>query len=512
MSKAQTPCLLIILDGWGINPKSQGNAVLSARTPHLEALFAEYPHTQLLCAGEAVGLPEGFMGNSEVGHLNIGSGRIVYQELLKINLAIKDGSFFNNHTFSNLLASVQSRSSTLHLIGLVSDGGVHSHIEHLKSLVEMACERGTRVCIHVILDGRDTPPDSGKGYIADLQEFLATYDTATIATICGRYYAMDRDTRWDRTKKAYDLYTLGQGLNEADPVTAVQNAYNRGETDEFVTPIVIRHQGNHPAQTITDGDGIIFFNFRADRVRQIVRAMTDSKFSNFNREKLPQLCDLVCLTSYDDSFDLPVAFPPRHLNNTLGEVISLQGYSQLRLAETEKYAHVTYFFNGGREEPFDGEERQLIASPREVATYDKKPEMSAPEVTDKLIAQIRRQQHDLLVVNYANLDMVGHTGLFEAAVSACEIVDQCVGKVVQEFTSHGGVAILIADHGNAEQMENDKGGPYTAHTLNPVPLILVDKSRQSICLSPGKLGDVAPTILKIMGIKQPPEMTGKPLF
>ncbi len=512
MPKAHTPCMLVILDGWGINPEERGNAVRAAHTPHLDKLFASCPYSQLSCSGEAVGLPAGFIGNSEVGHLNIGAGRIVYQDLMKINIAIKDGSFFNNKTFLNLMDAVRGRDATLHLMGLVSDGGVHSHLDHLKALVEMACERGVPVRIHAILDGRDTPPDSGKTYIADLQAFLASYEIASIATICGRFYAMDRDTRWDRTQKAYDLYTLGEGRSETDPLQAVENAYVRGETDEFVTPVVITEDTKAFSPKISDNDGVIFFNFRADRARQIIRALTEKRFSEFSRRRFPALCSLVCMTLYDASFSLPVAFPPKELQQTLGEVISDRGYSQLRIAETEKYAHVTYFFNGGEEPPFAGEDRMLIPSPRDVATYDEKPEMSAAEVAEKLVAQIERSYYDLIVVNFANMDMVGHTGIFPAAVTACETVDACVGRILPPFIRQGGVAFILADHGNSEQMEDEKGHPHTAHTLNPVPFILVNSNTSLKSVLNGKLGDVAPTVLAVMGLPQPPQMTGSSLI
>jgi len=503
--------MLMILDGWGINPSLEGNAVLAADTPNLDGLFSAYSHTRLLCSGEAVGLPEGYMGNSEVGHLNIGAGRVVYQDLMRINLSIRDGSFFNNRIFASVMDSVKARKAALHLMGLVSDGGVHSHIDHLQALVEMAAEKQIPVFIHAILDGRDTPPDSGKAYLLKLQNFLASFKRARIATVCGRYFAMDRDTRWDRTEKAYRLYTRGEGVAETNPVVAVQNAYLRGETDEFVAPVVICDQAGSPTGLFSENDGLIFFNFRSDRARQIIRAFSEKNFTAFSRKTRPELCDIVCMTEYDKTMNLPVAFPPTYLTHTLGEALSLLNYSQLRIAETEKYAHVTYFFNGGIETPFKNEERILIPSPRDIATYDKKPEMSAEQVTEALLEQIRLKKHDLIVVNFANLDMVGHTGVFEAAVSACETIDRFVGKVIREFIAHGGVALVTADHGNAEQMLDENGAPHTAHTLNPVPLILVDDKRRKIDMPKGKLGDIAPTILKIMGLVPPAEMTGTSL-
>lgn len=512
MLKSKRPCLLMILDGWGIAPASEGNAVTAARTPNLDRLFAEYSHTELLCSGEAVGLPLGYMGNSEVGHLNIGAGRVVYQDLMRINLSIKDGSFFNNRVFASVMDSVKARHAALHLMGLVSDGGVHSHLDHLQALVELAAEKKVPVFIHAILDGRDTPPDSGKTYILKLEKFLSSFKQARIATLCGRYFAMDRDTRWDRTEKAYRLYTRGEGLAEKDPVTGMQNAYDRGETDEFIAPVIICDKPGAPTGVFSENDGVIFFNFRSDRARQIIRAFSDKNFTQFSRDPVPKLCDIVCMTEYDKTLALPAAFPPVFLTHTLGETLSLLNYSQLRIAETEKYAHVTYFFNGGMETPFNREERILIPSPRDVATYDKKPEMSAAGITEALVQQIRLKKHDLIVVNFANLDMVGHTGIFEAAVSACETVDRCVGTVLREFTAHDGIALVTADHGNAEQMLDENGSPHTAHTVNRVPLILVDDNRKNIGIQKGKLGDIAPTILNLMGLVPPAEMTGTSLI
>ncbi|MEW6077549.1 MAG: 2,3-bisphosphoglycerate-independent phosphoglycerate mutase [Thermodesulfobacteriota bacterium] len=512
MLKTKRPLMLMILDGWGINPSREGNAIAAARTPNLDRLFSEYAHTQLLCSGEAVGLPEGYMGNSEVGHLNLGAGRVVYQDLMRINLSIRDGSFFNNRVFGSLMDSIKARNTSLHLMGLLSDGGVHSHVDHLQALVKMAAARKIPVLIHAILDGRDTPPDSGKTYLANLQEFLASFPQARIATICGRFYAMDRDTRWDRTEKAFRLYTTGEGIVESDPVTAIANAYNRGETDEFVVPVTIPGASSSPAGVLAEKDGLIFFNFRSDRARQIVRAFTEKEFSGFSRAVIPRLCDLVCMTQYDKTMALPVAFPPVYLTHTLGETMAHLNYAQLRIAETEKYAHVTYFFNGGVETPFAGEERVLIPSPRDVATYDLKPEMSAAAVAGALVEQIRQDKHDLIVVNFANLDMVGHTGVFEAAVTACEEVDRCVGMVMSEFSAKNGIALITADHGNAEQMMDENGAPHTAHTVNPVPLILVDDSRKKAVLRKGRLGDIAPTILSLMDLAKPAEMTGASLI
>jgi 2,3-bisphosphoglycerate-independent phosphoglycerate mutase len=507
------PCVLIILDGWGINHPGPANAVSVARMPFLNKLKSENSETQLLCSGEAVGLPKGIMGNSEVGHLNIGAGRIVYQGLLRIDMAIKDGSFFENEAFVNVMEKVKHNGSALHLMGLVSDAGVHSQLAHLKALLDLAGKKGlSKVFVHGILDGRDTPPDSGVGYVGELQKYLESTQNGRIASICGRYYAMDRDTRWDRTQQAYRLYTLGEGVKETDPVAAVKNAYARGETDEFVKPVVLVDRSGNPIKTVSDQDGIIFFNFRPDRARQITRAFTQPAFDFFKREKTPQLTDFVCMAMYDEKFTLPIAFGPVHLKKILGEVISESGLNQLRIAETEKYAHVTYFFNGGEEKAFPNEDRVLVPSPREVPTYDKKPQMSAYEVADKAAALIESGKYHLVVMNFANLDMVGHTGIMEAAVKACEAVDQCVEKVATAALIKGYAVLVTADHGNAEQMKEANGHVHTAHTLNPVPLVLVGHEDKNVSLQPGVLGDIAPTILDIMGIEKPKEMTGKSLI
>ena len=502
----------MILDGWGINPEKKDNAVAQARTPGLDGLKDQYPHTRLLCSGEAVGLPPGIMGNSEVGHMNIGAGRVVYQDLLRINRAIEEGTFFENTALTAVMDKVAAADSALHLVGLVSDGGVHSQLTHLTALLDMACRRGlSRVYVHAIMDGRDTPPESGAGYLQALQDHIRDIKCGVIATVCGRFYAMDRDTRWDRVEQAYRLYTGGRGRSEKNPVKAVENAYARGETDEFVRPVVITDDNNTPLASIRDNDGLIFFNFRADRAREITRAFMEDKFEGFRRENRPRLCDFVCMTMYDESFSLPVAFGPVHLDNILGEVLSRAGLRQLRIAETEKYAHVTYFFNGGEERSFPNEDRCLIPSPRTINTYDQKPEMSAYEVADELVDRIDSGRYDFIVVNFANMDMVGHTGILEAAIRACEAVDACVAKVVARIRDRGGAAIIIADHGNSEQMADRDGNPHTAHTLNPVPLILVDDSRRTARLQPGRLCDVAPTILAVMGMDQPAEMTGRSL-
>ena len=502
------PCILMILDGWGINPASKNNAVKTAKTPVLDRLTAEYPDSSLSCSGESVGLPAGIMGNSEVGHLNIGAGRKVYQTLLKIDRSIQDSSFFENDQLRSVMTKTIENDSALHLMGLVSNGGVHSQLKHLMALIDMAVNKGVKnIHIHAILDGRDTPPDSGINYIKELQDYIKDKPGVAIATICGRFYAMDRDTRWERTKKAYKLYTEGDGVKEIDPVTAVKNAYARNEKDEFVLPVILNDQG-----IIKDHDGFIFFNFRADRARQITRAFTRKDFNEFSRANVPSFCDYVCMSLYDGTFNLPVAFGPTIPEDILGEVLSNKGLKQLRIAETEKYAHVTYFFNGGNETPFDGEERVLIESPRDVATYDEKPEMSAFEVTEQLTSILAEKHHDLIVINFANMDMVGHTGILNAAVTAVETVDTCVGKVIEAFKNRDGAVLITADHGNSETMVDDKGGAHTAHTLNRVPIILVDDDLKNKTLKKGCLGDIAPTVLEIMGVAQPEKMPGSSLL
>ena len=506
-------CMLIILDGWGIEPGGNSNAVTLADTHHLDNLARAYPQTQLLCSGESVGLPQGIMGNSEVGHLNIGAGRIVFQDLLRIDQAIQDRSFFENPTLRAIMANVLDSGSTLHLMGLVSDGGVHSHLTHLKALLDMARDKGlTKVCIHAIMDGRDTPPDGGIGYLEQLQGHINNHRFGRIATICGRFYAMDRDKRWERIEEAYRLYTQGDGTRATDPIKAIKGAYERGETDEFIRPIVIAGADNEPHGTIQNGDGVIFFNFRADRAREITRALTERDFKGFERSTFPILSDYVCMTMYDEVFTLPIAFAPVHLDRILGEILSHHKLRQLRIAETEKYAHVTYFFNGGEEEPFPLEDRCLIPSPRDVTTYDQKPAMSALEVTAEVLKRIESQSYDFIVLNFANMDMVGHTGVLAAAIKACETVDHCIGQITSAVADQGGVVLVTADHGNSEKMKDPNGKPHTAHTLNPVPLILVDDTRKDIQLRQGILADIAPTILELMAISQPPEMTGRSLL
>ncbi|MBF0211155.1 MAG: 2,3-bisphosphoglycerate-independent phosphoglycerate mutase [Desulfamplus sp.] len=499
---------LLILDGWGVNPNRDNNAVALAHTPFLDMLEKNYPNSRLLCSGRAVGLPDGVMGNSEVGHTNIGAGRVVFQDLVRINLAIEDKSFFSTPELVDLMQVVKQKKSSLHLMGLLSDGSVHSHIEHLFALIDMALKfEINNIFIHAILDGRDTPPQSGIQYLTWLTKYLET-KKATIATICGRFYAMDRDTRWDRVQNAYELYTDGVGLNRAYPLEAIKEAYDAGQTDEFVKPILTA--GNDGI--VKDEDAIIFFNFRSDRAREITRAFTEENFTGFNRKTFPKLSRFLCMTQYDESFLLPVIFKPQHLNNILGEIVSREGFAQLRIAETEKYAHVTYFFNGGDEKVFPLEERILIPSPRDVKTYDQKPEMSAHAVAKAACKRIEEGDLRLMVLNFANMDMVGHTGNLDAAIKACSTVDECVKQVVEAVFKTGGTVMVTADHGNAEEMRDKDGNPHTAHTLNPVKFIVAGDKYRNIILKDGVLGDIAPTILKIMGIDQPKEMTGKPLF
>ncbi len=506
-------CMLMILDGWGIEDQCDGNAVSLASTPTLDRLGAEYPTTRLVCSGEAVGLPAGIMGNSEVGHLNIGAGRIVYQDLLRIDRAIEDGSFFENDVLRSAMDAVQQRGSTLHFMGLVSDGGVHSQLTHLLALLDLARDSGVpRACVHAIMDGRDTSPTGGEAYLSRVQDHIAANGYGQVASICGRYYAMDRDRRWERIESAYRLYTEGEGTPASDPVDAIREAYQRGETDEFIKPIALTDAAGNPAAVIRDGDAVIFFNFRADRAREMTTALTASDFSGFDRQHRPALAAYATMTLYDETFTLPVAFPPIHLDGILGEVVSRRDIPQLRIAETEKYAHVTYFFNGGEETPFPGEDRVLIPSPRDVATYDQKPEMSAIAVTDTVVERLRSNTYGMVILNFANMDMVGHTGVIPAAVKACETVDRCVARIVEEVRRLDGALIITADHGNAEKMIDTDGKPHTAHTLNPVRLILVDDHRKDTRLKEGKLGDIAPTMLEIMGIEKSEQMTGTSLL
>lgn len=511
MSRLQSPIALVILDGWGIgSPTDPNNAVARAKTPHLTLLSELYPVTALTCSGEAVGLPEGQMGNSEVGHLNMGAGRIVYQELTRISKEIRNGDFFSNEVLSQTMDQVAREGSSLHLMGLLSDGGVHSHITHLYALLQMARQhKVASVYIHVFLDGRDVPPASALEYIDSLEQQISEIGLGKIATVAGRYYAMDRDKRWDRQEKAYAAMVYGEGSTSPSAAKAVQAAYERGETDEFVLPTVIGEPGEG---RLRSGDGVIFFNFRPDRARQLTRSFVDREFAGFERKRGCFPLHFACMTQYDETIDASVAYAPQYLGHTLGELFAGQGLTQLRIAETEKYAHVTFFFNGGDEKPFDGEERVLIPSPK-VATYDLKPDMSAIEVTDRVITEIQSGKYDLIVLNYANCDMVGHTGLLDAAIKAVEAVDGCVGRMVEAMRDRGGITCLTADHGNAEMMlDVVSGDPFTAHTTNPVPFLLVSEKHRGARLRQGTLADIAPTILELAEIKQPAEMTGKSLL
>jgi 2,3-bisphosphoglycerate-independent phosphoglycerate mutase len=506
------PLLLMILDGWGINPNRENNAIALTDPPVMGRLLRGYPSTELTASGMAVGLPEGQMGNSEVGHLNIGAGRIVYQELTRISKAIRDESFFRNPVLLDCMARTRASGGRLHLAGLLSDGGVHSHNTHLYALLELARREGIgEVFVHCFLDGRDTPPRSASGYLAALEEEMRRLGIGRIASIMGRYYAMDRDNRWNRVERAYRALVSGEGKRSASAGCAIAESYAEGITDEFVLPVILT-DGEIPVGTLRDGDGFVFFNFRSDRAREITRALTEQEFSGFPRSVRPNLASFVCMTEYDETFHLPVAFGPEELKNILGEVVSRAGLRQLRIAETEKYAHVTFFFNGGNEIPFPGEDRVLIPSPKEVATYDLKPEMSAYGVADELIARINADIYDFIVLNFANADMVGHTGVLEAAMKAIAAVDVCVGRVVDEVLSRGGILLITADHGNAETMVDESGNPHTAHTCNPVPFLLVDDSRKKTRLRPGILADIAPTVLELLGIPQPEEMTGASLL
>jgi len=500
------PIAIIIMDGFGISPTQEGNAIAHARKPNLERLWKEYPTTTLKASGLAVGLPRGQMGNSEVGHLNLGGGRIVYQDLTRISLAVEKGTFASNPVLHEAMNLARKRDSKLHMIGLLSDGGVHSHITHLYALLEMARSMDlSRVFVHAILDGRDVPPRSALGYFRDLEEKFSQIGTGSTATVSGRYYTMDRDRRWERVEKAYRCLVYGEGLRAESAEEAVRKGYDRGENDEFIMPTVVDERG-----MVDDGDSIIFFNFRPDRAREITRAFVGKDFQEFATK--PIRVHYTCMTQYDATLNAPVAFPAENLTDTLGEVVSRAGLKQLRIAETEKYAHVTYFFNGGKEEVNPGEDRVLIPSPK-VATYDLQPQMSAYEVRDELLARLDSGRYDLVVLNFANPDMVGHTGIYEAAVRAVEVVDGCVGEIVNRILSLGGAVLLTADHGNAEKMrDSDTGQPHTAHTTNPVPFTLITSDRKSYSLrEDGILADVAPTALELMHIPQPEAMTGRTL-
>ncbi len=508
-----SPVVLIILDGWGYREKTDGNAIAVGNTPVLDSLWTAYPSTLIQASGKAVGLPEGQMGNSEVGHLNIGAGRVVPQELVRISDAVEEGTIQQNQALVQVCQDVCQRQSKLHLIGLSSEGGVHSHLNHLFGLLDVAKANGvTEICIHAITDGRDTNPKDGIVSIQKIQRYIDQVGVGRIVTICGRYYGMDRDKRWDRVEKAYQVLTTNTTEPERSAEEVIQGFYAEGVTDEFILPTRIAPGAVEP------GDGVIFFNFRPDRARQLTQVFVDPDFTGFERELIQPLT-FATFTQYDPSFAVLVAFKPQNLDKILGQVIAENGLKQLRTAETEKYAHVTYFFNGGLEQPFEGEDRELVPSPS-VATYDLKPEMSADAVTDLAIAAIEKGIYSLIVMNYANPDMVGHTGMIDAAVTAVETVDRCIGELLQSISQAGGTAIIIADHGNAEYMKDEKGNPWTAHTTNPVPFILVEGEKRKIpghgtevpLRSDGCLADIAPTILQILNLPQPPEMTGQSMI
>jgi 2,3-bisphosphoglycerate-independent phosphoglycerate mutase len=508
----EPPVILLILDGFGINPRKEGNAIANASMPNMDALRRGYATSSISVSGLDVGLPDGQMGNSEVGHMILGAGRIVYQDLTLIHKDIDEGTFFHNEVLLSALRVTKEKKSRLHLLGLLGDGGVHSHQRHMEALIEMARrERVEPIYLHLFLDGRDTPPNSAEQFVLALNEKLKAYPEVRIATVSGRYYAMDRDKRWDRTEKAYVCLTEGIGNRADSALSAIRDSYQQKVTDEFVLPTVIA--SSFPEGLIRDGDGVIFFNFRADRARQLTRALIEEDFDEFPRKRRLALSSYTTLTQYDEAFRVPAAYRPRELREILGQVASQAGIRQLRIAETEKYAHVTYFFNGGEENKFPGEERILIPSPKDVRTYDLKPEMSAGQVTEALVKQLREQEIGLVIANYANADMVGHTGNFEAAVRACEVIDECIGKVVDAALSKKGRVIITADHGNIEQLiDYDTGMPHTAHTTNLVPVILVDEEHKKCRLNTGTAIDIAPTLLHLLGIPQPKEMTGHSLI
>jgi len=503
---SKKPVALLIMDGYGLTETVKGNAIKAAKTPNLDRFFADYPNTVLNASGLAVGLPDGQMGNSEVGHTNIGAGRVVYQMLVKISKDIEDGVFFSNKALLDAMENCKKNNSALHLFGLLSDGGVHSHIDHLVGIVDMARKNDVdKVYVHAFLDGRDVSPTSGAGFMEQLQGELTRIGVGKVASVMGRYYAMDRDFAWDRVEKAYNAMVLGEGVEESDPVEAIKKSYDNGVTDEFVVPTVISG-----AERIKENDSIVCFNFRPDRARQITRTFADPDFDGFERKKGYFKNTFVCMAQYDALMpNVSVAYPPEELTMTFGEYVSKKGLTQLRIAETQKYAHVTFFFNGGEETQFEGEERILIQSP-DVPTFDLKPEMSAYEVTDAVEKAIDEDKFDVIILNYANCDMVGHTGIFDAAVKAVEAVDECVGRVVDKILEHGGKVLITADHGNADCLENADGDVFTAHTTNPVPLIVIGEG--DIELSHGRLGDLTPTMLDMMGLDKPEEMTGVSLI
>ncbi|MCA6451727.1 MAG: 2,3-bisphosphoglycerate-independent phosphoglycerate mutase [Chitinophagaceae bacterium] len=501
--------ILVIMDGWGLGKVKSADAIQNANVPFVSSLYGKYPNTTLVTCGEEVGLPDGQMGNSEVGHLNLGAGRIVYQELQRINVAIRTGEFAENRQLLGSIRFAKENGKPLHLLGLVSDGGVHSHLNHIKAICDVCKKEGLQeVYIHAFTDGRDTDPKSGLGFVTELQQHLNN-SVGKIASVSGRYYAMDRDKRWERVKLAYDCLVKGEGPKATDALAAIERSYAADITDEFIKPTVIVDEAQQPLATIKDGDAVICFNFRTDRCREITEVLTQSDNPEFGMEKL--ILHYTTMTMYDQKFqNVHVIFENDNLSNTLGEVLAVHGKKQIRIAETEKYPHVTFFFSGGREEPFAGESRIMVPSPK-VATYDLQPEMSAVEITDKLVPEIEKESADFICLNYANTDMVGHTGVFSAAVIAAETVDACVNRVVTAGLEHGYTIFLTADHGNADYLVNEDGSPNTAHTLNPVPFFIIDKEWKGQ-LKTGKLGDLAPTILTVMGLPVPKEMTGNILI
>ncbi|MCG7925258.1 MAG: 2,3-bisphosphoglycerate-independent phosphoglycerate mutase [Candidatus Thiodiazotropha taylori] len=512
MSDRPKPVVLTILDGWGYSEDTEVNAITEARTPVWDRLWREHPHTLITTTGAAVGLPGGQMGNSEVGHLNLGAGRVVYQEFTRVSRSIRTGSFFTNQTLTAAVDKAAESGKTVHLLGLLSPGGVHSHEEHIHAMARLAVDRGAKqVYFHAFLDGRDTPPKSAEASLVALNEVFESLGVGRIASLIGRYYAMDRDNRWERVEQAYNLLVDGKAEYQVeDAISGLHDAYQRGETDEFVASTSVTPAGASPAR-VEDGDVMLFLNYRADRARQLTKSFVEADFDAFKRERVPALAEFVSLTRYHKQFDIPVAFPPEKLRNVFGEYIAKQGLLQLRLAETEKYAHVTFFFNGGREKPFEGEDRILVPSPQ-VATYDEKPEMSAEEVTDHLVEAIESGKYDAIICNFANSDMVGHTGKFEAAKLAIETLDHCLGRVLKALHRVDGEMLVTADHGNAEQMEDHiNHQPHTAHTTNPVPLVYIGRHNAQL-LEGGALCDISPTLLKIMGLSQPDEMKGRSLI
>jgi 2,3-bisphosphoglycerate-independent phosphoglycerate mutase len=505
----QKKVILVIMDGWGLGKVASSDAIQNANTPFTKFLYSKYPNATLITCGEAVGLPDGQMGNSEVGHLNLGAGRVVYQELQRINVAVRDGSFAKNETLLQAIRFARNNNKPFHLIGLVSDGGVHSHINHLKTIIDVCNEEGLNdVFIHAFTDGRDCDPKSGLAFLIELQQHL-NFSVGKIATVSGRYYAMDRDKRWERVKLAYDAMVKGVGEKATDAIAAIENSYTKNVTDEFIKPTVIIDEGQQPLATINDGDVVLCFNFRTDRCREITQVLTQTDFPEYEMKKLS--LHYTTMTEYDQSYkNVHIVFETDNLNNTIGEILEEHGLKQIRAAETEKYPHVTFFFSGGREKTFEGERRIMIPSPK-VATYDLQPEMSAVELTDALIPEIKNKSFDFCCLNYANTDMVGHTGIWSAAIKAAETVDKCVERIVTAGLENGYTIFLTADHGNSDYMINEDGSPNTAHTLNPVPFFIIDENWRGP-VKDGKLGDIAPTILTIMGLGIPGEMTGNILI